>query len=463
MDFEQSAAASRQRLEDHGLRFQRVRLDALELVCDVPVGWQETQFRDGSTLLAHHGSPPVGTLAVGRATGDRTGDVRELLHQFVAERLGPLSGDGTGFAISEDEAVEGAVEAVFQGVRDGVASVGRVVHRPRDPAGAIVAYQVTADLYHPDLVKDLVRAVLLSVTPAGAERPDHAPGLEIPLSLFWRPPAEQAEQPFGQVDARFALKLPPGWRPLEVSDQGISGWLLLPPGSTPSSDADILVSISADDLVGDLRTTLVDAVSILVDDRVYARSCPPLEVEVGGRPGLVQVYHGTPPNAAHPETHCLWSLGVTDGVTVAHLFAIAPVSKLEPLLPALNAIGRTLRVLPRTPNRRLEQALCGYWRYLDSHEEYEEVGERCFHLRPDGTFSVVLRTRNRLDAIHHPPRADDIDWPGRSGHWDVVGTTLTMVREDGTREMADIDGVSNRTAIVDRVFWERIEAPTGLE
>ncbi len=193
---------------------------------------------------------------------------------------------------------------------------------------------------------------------------------------------------------------------------------------------------------------------------MYKQVGAPLSVEVEGQEGLLHVYEGNPPGSSG-QTHSVWSLGLTDGTTVAHLFAVMPKSRLEPALDALNAMARSLRVLPRRVNRDLMARFQGYWRYFDTHEEVAEIGERCYHFRPDGTFGFVQRRIARLEAIHHPPDLEELGLDVEMGKWDIVGNTLTMLHGDGTREVMDVDGVSSRTAVVDHVLWERLPAPGG--
>ncbi len=442
-------------LEQRGLRFTRVRDADTGLSFELPRGWVVERSTDGTCLTATHGSPPEGVLVLGRPRGSRRG--QDPVLDFLEPHLATTPGET--LEVSEPRALE-TEETVhileFETARGAERRSGQAIS-VAVPGGMIVAAYATGKaLYHPGLVRKLLLLVLDSATakPAASTRGGAQAALDILEPAFWQEPLEQATIPFEPPGERFALKLPEDWRGLEVSDENGAGWLLVPEGHPPGK-AGTLVTISAADLVTDLDTTMHEALEALLDAGIYSPSTAPRHVDIAGRTAVLQVYHGVPPGAAEGAIHAVWSLGVTDDITVAHLFAVMPWTRLRVLLPPLNAIGRSLRLLPRSQNLELMTRFNGFWRYLDTHEEVDEVAERCFHFRPDGSFAFVQRRVNRIEAIHSPPHPSDLDMD-TAGQWDIVGTTLTMLRHDGTREVLDITAVSTRTAIVDRVIWERL-------
>jgi hypothetical protein len=442
-------------LEARGLQFDLFTVpgDLLTFIC--PHGWTATWKDDHASV--YHGVPPKGWLTLYPVPLRQAVTPEELMAAFLDEFVAPAAHRLDMVRSGRLDRLPGLEAAEFTLQLAGKDYAGLAVASVGTTQARVVCYWVEAAMFRRPLVEDLLIAVLGSIdAPEGSPfRERRLDLLHVPQHAVWQDHGLEPRHAFAAQAGRFAVRLPEGWQGREVSFEGDVGWLIVPPGVTPGDPAAPLISISGADLLAPLEDTLEQAIRALADQAVYQLEHPPVDFEVRDQQGRAQLWVGRPPTRPG-EAYRLWSLGLTDGASIVHLFALAEANRMLELLPALNAIGRQLKVLPRLQNVETMRQLAGYWRFLDIEDQESEALEHCLHLRADGSFGRALRSIAPRAAITDRPAAAEVTRDRSDGTWEVVDTTLSLDNADGTREIFEIESLGERSAIIGRTFWERL-------
>lgn len=457
-----------QELTARGLQFERASTPDDSLRFLHPRGWHAAWREDH--LAITHGVPPKGWLTLYPVPLTQKISPEVLMDAFLEEFVEPAT---TELSIVSRARLSRAPEVEGLELRLLLAGrwcYGLALARVQLGQGRMISYWVEEGLFRRNPVEDLLLMLLGNEeVPADSRFAEKHYHLE-PLNetLLWpmerspeglRPGQPSEGEPFGAQRGRFALFLPPGWQGLEVQQEDSVGWLLQPPGVQPDDPHAPLIAITGADLLHPLEETLHQAITRLVSEEHFSPELPAREVPLRDHFALLQVWKGEGATLGQPVR--LWSLGVTDGASVVHLFAMTEGQALPGLLLDLANIGATLKVLPRVPNRALMGQLLGHWRFVEGGDKENEGLETLVELRADDLFATTSRGINVLaretrGAAARRAEAAALLSGQISGRWEVVDETLHLYRDEGDREVFQVESLGERSAIIGGVFWEKL-------
>lgn len=443
-----------QQLTQKGLAFERSSTPDGALTFLHPRNWNAAWREDHVTIL--HGVPPKGWLTIYPVPLRQKLNPADLMDAFLDEFVEPAV---TQLSVLQRRRLERDPDIECAEMRLEVAGkscLGMALARVQGGQARVVSYWVDEGLFRSGPVEDLLLVVLGTLeTPAGSRFAERSAEIRpIVEEELWAAPPASLPLRFGAQRGRFALHLPSGWQGVEVSHDGAPGWVLIPPGFAPGPQAPFL-SLTGTDLLAPLEETLELALKTLIEGDTYQCEIPAREVSIRDHFALLQIWRGEAPGLPG-TTLRLWSLGITDGVSVVHFFAVAEANALLELLPTLTQIGRSVKVLPRVPNIELSQSMTGYWRFIEGGDKETEGLETCLHLQPTGGLARLQRGVNAREAVTHRPPVETLLSEVDSGRWEIVDSTLTLYHADGTRELFEIESEVGRSAIVGGTFWERL-------
>ena len=460
--FEDYARDARRRLETRGLEFERTTVPDGEWTFTHPRRWA-LEWRDDYAVLSH-GRQGLGRLSIfpiDPPRGLRAADLMDAwLNEFLEPRTSSLTILDRG-PHPHDRRVEW-VEALFE--EEGRDYHAGILTRAMERSAALIVYQVGRELFDKDLVDQLLAALLVEVRREGDDpsgRRGSSLGTEkVPPAVLLRdagaPPLQRS---FAAKSGRFALRLPEGWHIIPIRHEGDEGWLLRPGEEDEWEGRIPFIVITGERLTGPLEETLAQAVDTVVEADTYSPELPPASLDLGDRKAYVQLFGGTPSDAQ--GRYCrLWSFGVSDSISVVHLLAAGDAEALDRILAALTALARSIRVLPPTPDPEKTAALVGRWRALDTAQPDQAPRESILELFEDGSYVLCEGETGPEEQKTEPPQ-DHLDAPHtEEGRWRVCFERLvlqpTETVEHPEKEWP-IAGIEAGAAILDGVFWKRIE------
>lgn len=458
-------------LTARGLPFERSSIPDGSLSFLYPRGWNAA-WRDDHVSISH-GVPPKGWLTLYPVPLSQKIGPEALMDAFIEEFVEPAAEE---LSIVRRARLERVPELEGLELRLKLAGkwcYGLALARSQHGQGRMISYWVEEGLFRRSPVEDLLLMLLgHEETPRDsrfAERKHEVPALD--EDFVWPDPAlaealmpgtageNASTRSFGSQRGRFALRLPPDWRGVELNQEELQGSLLLPPGASPDDPTAPLIVITGSDLLAPLESTLQEAIARLLPSDHFAVELPAREVPVKDGFALLQIWRGEGPANGLPIR--LWSLGITDESSVVHLVAIVDARQLPGMLPVLAEIGRSVKVLPRQPNQALMAQLVGLWRFVEGGDKESEGLETLLELSADGSFALHARginvlARDTTDAPTRRMQAQTLLKEHRAGQWDVVDETLNLYRDAGGRELFAVESLGERSAIIGGTFWERL-------
>ncbi|MFM7200280.1 MAG: hypothetical protein ACKO6N_05775 [Myxococcota bacterium] len=444
----------REQLEAKGLVFERSRTPDHALYFVYPRGWSPVWREDHLSIT--HGNPPRGYVTVYPVALQQKITPEELHDAFLDEFVEPavsqleLHGRSRLAVVPSVEGVELRLQLGVQWYR-GLSLA--FVHAGQ---ARVVSYWTDEQVFRRGPVQELLLLILGTL-----EMPASSPYAEVQAVLEPLPevPWSPAELPWGEsvgeVEGRFALRLLEGWRCMALEHEGARGWVLSPPGVEPGSPDAPFICLTSADLLTSLEQCLAEALDTLVGGETFEEELGAQEVRLKDRFALFQVRLGEPTGAPGKKVR-LWSLGVTDGVTVLHLYAVAEANRLLPLLGPLAQLGMSLRVLERREDPARMQLLAGAWRFVELGDKESESLETLLVLRVTGQYGQVKRSVEGRQLLGQRPDPATLVGETLSGRWEVVDETLNLYPTEGGRELFAIESIAGRSAILGGTFWERL-------
>lgn len=449
------ANALRTQLAARGVLMEQASTPGGELRFLHPKGWHAAWKDDHVSVL--HGIPPRGWLTVYPVPVRQPLHPAELVDAFLEEFVEP----GTqGLELVKRRMLERVPEVACAQLRLQVGATecqGLILGRVALGQARVVSYWVDTALFRPGPIEDLLLVLLdgIDAPPSSRFAEQQATWTPVlPEQLFPASPVAQGA-PFTSTLARFALRLAPDWTGQELMLEGTRGWVLVP----PLTEDPPLVVVTGADLLAPLEEVIQQGIQQLQTGGTWEVELGAQELPaeaLGGAFGLMQLHRGVA-FAAPGRPLRLWSLGVTDGVSVLHLFALGEAEQLVGLLPELATMTRSLRVLPRQLDPDTMAQLIGIWRFLDPSDKDSETHEHVIQLRPDGSLARTARLVDGRRAVLERPDVHGLRDAPASARWDVADGLLTLYRSDTQRELYGIESLSETSAILGGIWWERLE------